>query len=328
MLESRPGSCGWLAIALCALLAGCGAPAGNNTGNNAPSDRRPQVVSTSTILADWATRVGGDAIAQRGLLKPGVDPHIYEPVPADSIALEQADLVFYNGYNLEPGLIKLMQAVAAKARKVPVGERVPPLQMTKEGNATVPDPHVWGDVRHAIAMVQVMRDELTQLVPAERDLFARNAAATVSELEQLDAWIRQQIQTIPPARRRLITTHDAFQYFARAYGIPVGGTLIGISTEEQPSAETLRSLIADIRASGVPAIFAETTINPAVIRTVAQEAGVNLAPTPLYADSLGAPGSDGESYVKMMVANTRAIVTALGGTYTPFQPRSLAAPLP
>lgn len=113
----------------------------------------------------------------------------------------------------------------------------------------------------------------------------------------------------------MITTHDAFQYYAQAYGLEVSGTLIGISTEEQPSAKTVQELVTSIKDTGVPAIFAETTINPQLIKTVAEEAGVKLAETKLYSDSIGARGSEGDSYIKMMVSNTRTIVEALGGTY-------------
>jgi manganese/iron transport system substrate-binding protein len=271
------------------------------------------VVATSTPIADWATQVGGDAIEVTSILQPGADPHVYEPVPADSIAFEQADLILYNGYNLEPNLIRLLNAAGVDARRVAVGEVVPPLDLEKEGK-TVPDPHVWGDVGNAVPMVEAIRDQLIELDPDQAALFTENAAAYIAELKQLDGWIETQTATIPPNQRQLVTTHDAFQYYAQAYGLTVAGTLIGISTEEQPSARTVQALVQSIRDLGVPAIFAETTINPQLITTVAAEAGVTLADTKLYSDSIGAPGSDGDSYLKMMAANTRAIVTNLGGT--------------
>ncbi len=313
--------CGWLGLSLLlgVALAGCSSSPSTSTSNGSLNNGRdrPVVVSTSTILADLAGRVGGDEIALTGLLQPGDDPHMYEPVPTDSRVLEQADLILYNGYNLEPGLIKLMQAVGGKAKKLAVGEVVTPLQLEKEGQ-TQPDPHVWGNVENAIAMVQATRDALIELEPGDRDTFTRNAEPLIAELSQLHQWIKAQIATIPPQQRRLVTTHDAFQYYANAYGLEVMGTLIGISTEEQPSAQTVQKLVEAIRAAKVPVIFAETTINPRLITTVAEEAGVKLATRPLYSDSIGAPGSEGASYVQMMVANTRTIVESLGGRYTPF----------
>lgn len=304
----------WLGLLLGLGLVACTPDAAQNRGQTG----MPQVVATTTILADLADQVGGSAIALTSLLKPGDDPHTYEPVPADSIALEQADLILYNGFNLEPGVMRLMNAVGRHANKLAVGEVVTPLSLEYEGQK-VPDPHVWGDVKNAIAMVAAIKTALIDLVPTQAAYIQQNADRLTADLQQLDAWVRQQIATIPAHHRQLVTTHDAFQYYAHAYGLQIIGTLIGISTEEQPSAQTVRSLVAAIKQTGVPAIFAETTINPVLITTVAQEAGVQLAPRPLYSDAIGAPGSDGDSYLKMIEANTRTIVEALGGTYTPFR---------
>ncbi|MDM9384183.1 metal ABC transporter substrate-binding protein [Chlorogloeopsis sp. ULAP01] len=287
--------------------------------SRATIDGKPQVVATSTIITDLTEEVGGDEIQLTGILQPGTDPHVYEPTPKDSRVLEEADLILYNGYNLEPGLIRLMNASGTKARKVAVGEAAKSLQLDKGKGEVVPDPHVWGDVKNAIAMVNAIRDALIELSPEDKEEFTQRAQQLTTELKQLDSWVAQQIQTIPPAQRKLVTTHDAFQYYGRAYGIPIAGTLIGISTEEQPSAQTVQRLVESIKKIGVPAIFAETTINPALIKTVAEEAGVNLAPRQLYSDSIGAPGSEGDSYIKMIESNTRTIVEALGGKYTPFQ---------
>lgn len=304
-------------ILLFLALFGCTQSSANRTTPGA--DDKPQVVATSTIIADLTQRVGGDEIQLTGILKPGTDPHVYEPVPADSQVLEEADLILYNGYNLEPGLIKLMNAAGLKGRKLAVGEVVKSLEMDK-GSEVVPDPHVWGDAENSIKMVNSIRDALISLLPEDKDKFTQNAARLTAQLKQLDTWITKQIQTIPPDKRRLVTTHDAFQYYGRGYGIAIAGTLIGISTEEQPSAQTLQRLVEAIKKAQVPAIFAETTINPALITTVAQEAGVKLAPRQLYSDSIGAAGSEGDSYIKMLESNTRTIVEALGGKYTPFVP--------
>ncbi|AUT00500.1 metal ABC transporter substrate-binding protein [Nostoc sp. CENA543] len=306
-----------LGVVIGLLIHGCTQAESNRSAS--VSGNKPRVVATSTVIADLAEEVGGEEIQLKGILQPGADPHVYEPVPADSRFLEEADLILYNGYNLEPGLIKLMNAAGGKARKLAVGEVVQPLQLDKGKGEIVPDPHVWGSAENAVAMVNSIRDALIELSPEDKEKFTANAAQLTQELNQLHSWINQQIQTIPPQNRRLVTTHDAFQYYGRAYNIAIAGTLIGISTEEQPSAQTVQRLVESIKKIGVPAIFAETTINPALITTVAQEAKVKLAPHQLYSDSIGAKGSDGESYIKMMEANTRTIVEALGGKYTPFQ---------
>jgi manganese/iron transport system substrate-binding protein len=228
------------------------------------------------------------------------------------VALEKADLILYNGYNLEPGLIKMINSTGIQAKKVAVGEAIKPLQLEKEGQK-VPDPHVWGSAKNGIIMVEKIRDQLIELSPEDKEIFTKNAEQLIRELENLDRWITAAIETIPPSQRQLVTTHDAFQYYAHAYGLKVAGTLIGISTEEQPSAQTVKNLADAIKNLQVPAIFAETTINPTLITTVAEEAGVKLAPQQLYSDSIGSVGTGGDSYVKMLRENTRSIVESLGG---------------
>ena len=313
----------WFVLRFCAIATfvyGCNAGESvSQDTQNAESDLL-EVVATSTMIADWTAQVGGEAIALEGILEPGADPHIYEPVPADTVALEEADLILYNGYNLEPNLIKLMQSAGQDARQVAVGEIVTPLDFDYQGQKA-PDPHVWGDVENVVQMVELIRDELVELAPEHEADFTQNAEAYIEELTQLDGWIADQIDTIPPEQRQLVTTHDAFQYYTEAYGMEVAGTLIGISTEERPSAQTVQKLAETVEASGVPAIFAETTLNPRLITTVAEEAGVQLSPQELYSDSVGAANSDGDTYINMMVANTEAIVTNLGGQYTPFEPQ-------
>ncbi|WP_445300952.1 metal ABC transporter substrate-binding protein [Microcoleus sp. BR0-C5] len=308
----RTIACGILTVG----LFSCASTQGDRLSLEA--DAKPKVVATSTIIEDLTDRVAGGEIQLTGILQPGTDPHVYEPVPKDSQALEKANLILYNGYNLEPGLIRMMNAAGIKARKLAVGEVVKPLLMNKQGN-TVPDPHVWGNVENVIQMVEAIRDALIDLSPEDKQKFTQNAVKLTEELKRLDSWIAQEIKTIPENKRQLVTTHDAFQYYSRTYGLGSAGSLIGISTEEQPSAQTVQKLVESVKSAGVPAIFAETTINPQLIRTVAEEAGVKLAAQQLYSDSIGAAGSEGDSYVKMMSANTRAIVEALGGKYTPFE---------
>jgi manganese/iron transport system substrate-binding protein len=294
-------------VSFLTVLVACGGGEKQTEGN---TPVKPIVVSTSTIIANLTDLVGGEAIDDRGILQAGADPHVYEPRPQDSAILEEANLIFYNGYNLEPGLIKLMDSAGINAKKFAVGEVVKPLDLNKEGK-TVPDPHVWSSAENGILMVEAIRDQLIALVPENKTLFEENAAKLTSELAETHDWIAKQIQTIPATKRKLVTTHDAFQYYARAYGLEVVGTLIGISTEEQPSAQTVKNLAEEIKKSGVPAIFAETTINPNLIKTVAEEAGVKIAPKALYSDSIGSSGSEADSYIKMLVANTNTIVRAL-----------------
>jgi manganese/iron transport system substrate-binding protein len=297
------------------LLGGCA------VSGNGDEAERPMVLATSTILKDWTEAIAGDEVQVEGILEPGEDPHIYEPVPLDNQIIEEADLIFYNGYNLEPGLIKLIKS-SASGTTFAVGEVIEPLSYNYKDRQE-PDPHVWGDAEHAIAMVNAIRDQLTKLSPEDKAKFAVNAETLTKALRKVDGWITQQVATIPQNNRQLVTTHDAFQYYAQAYGLEVTGTLIGLSTEEQPSAQTVKRLADDIRKAKVPAIFAETTINPALITTVAREAGVKLSGRQLYSDSLGVPDSEADTYIKMLIANTQTIVEALGGRYQTLPPVKL-----
>lgn len=282
----------------------------STTEETTPAESKPRVVSTSTIIANLTEGVGGEEIEHQGILPPGSDPHVYEPVPKDSVALEKADLILYNGYNLEPGIIKLINAAGMKGKKFAVGEVILPLELDKDGKK-LPDPHVWGNAQNGIKMVNAIRDQLIALSPEDEPKFTANAAKLTQELQQLDKWIKQEIGKIPPNRRQLVTTHDAFQYYAQAYGLKVTGTLIGISTEEQPSAQTVKNLADEIKKTGVKTIFAETTINPLLIKAVAEEAGVKLADKKLYSDSIGSLGSEADSYAKMLKTNTAIIVNNL-----------------
>lgn len=303
--------------AIAVAVTGCNPQSPSVSPETRESDQ-PDVVATSTLIADWTARVGGDHIDLVGILAPGADPHVYEPVPQDTIALEEAELILYNGYNLEPNLIRLMTATGIRARTVAVGEIISPLTVSDE-TQTVPDPHVWGNVQNVVEIVELIRDELIQLVPEQQTHFTQNASVFIDELTRLDDWIQQQIATIPINQRQLVTTHDAFQYYAAAYGLTIAGTLIGISTEEQPSAQTVQRLAETIQQLAVPAIFAETTLNPQLIQTVAEEAGVTLASTELYSDSLAASGNRGDTYLQMMAVNTQTIVENLGGNVSPLR---------
>lgn len=289
------------------LLGSCSQNA-QNTSNKI--NDKLQVVSTSTIIANLTDEIGAEEINNISILASGADPHIYEPVPQDTIALEKADLILYNGYNLEPNIIKLIDSTGIKADKLAVGEQIKPLDFEYEGQKK-PDPHVWGNAQNGIIMAQAIRDKLIEIDPKNQDKFTQNADKLIKELQELDSWIKTQIATIPPNQRKLITSHDAFQYYSNAYGLEIAGTLIGISTEEQPSAQTIKNLVEIIKSTGVRAIFAETTINPTLIETVAEEAGVKVAEGKLYSDSIGVKGSEADTYVKMLKINTQTIVDAL-----------------
>ena len=182
-----------------------------------------------------------------------------------------------------------------------------------------PDPHVWHDVNNAIAMVEYLQSMMLQIAPAQAATYLENSNKLTSELVRLHPWIQNQVATIPEGQRVLITTHDALNYYVRAYEFEGYQQLQGLSSEDSPSAEDVRNLVTEIRETQVPTIFAEVTASDRVLKNVAREAGVTISDTRLVADGLGKPGSTTDTYTKMMVSNTCAIVDGLGGQCSEFE---------
>jgi manganese/iron transport system substrate-binding protein len=287
------------------------------------NDNLPQVVATTTVLCDLTKQVAGDTINLTCLISPGADPHLYQPKSEDRKAIEQANLILYSGYNFEPGLIKIIKASKNPAPKIAVGQvAVPKPQKIQKGSKKVTDPHIWHNTKNAIKMVEVINRNLGKLEPSEAATYTSNARKITNEITQMDNWIKSTIASIPLKKRKLVTTHDALGYYAKAYGISLAGALEGISTAEKPTDARVKNLVAGIKRAKVPTIFAETTTNTKLIESVAREAKVKVSNSKLYADGLGESGSDGETYQKMMVANTRTIVEGLGGTYLIFEAKA------
>ncbi len=280
----------------------------------------PKVVATNSVLCDLAKQIAANTVNLTCLIKPGTDAHVYQVTPDDRKAIETANLVLYGGYNFEPSLIKLIQATSNSAPKVAVNEvAVPNPQTFEEDGKTEPDPHVWHNAQNGVQITQVIQNNLAKVAPTNADLYAKNAQAIATQLTQIDGWIKSQTATIPPAARKLVTTHDALGYYAKAYNIPIEGALEGINTEAKPTAARVKTLVNTITSTKVPTIFAEVSINPQLIQTVAKEANVKVSEQELYTDGLGEPGSNGETYQKTLTANTQAIVEGLGGQFTAFQ---------
>jgi ABC-type Zn uptake system ZnuABC Zn-binding protein ZnuA len=284
-----------------------------------------KAVASFSILGDLVKNVGGEAVAVTTLIDPGVDAHTYDPAPADLVVLAEANVIFENGLGFEPWLDGFFESTQPPGTRVVVTEGITPREVGQDADEHEEeedagdghgqfDPHVWHDVANVIILVGNIRDALVATDPARAELYEANAAAYIAELEALDASIRGQVGTLPPERRKLVTSHDTFGYFADAYGFEVIGTTLGsISTEAgDPSARDIATLITQIEEAGVPAIFAENVANPDLMESIAAEAGVVLAP-PLYTDALGPQGSPGETYVGMMQSNVTTIVDALSG---------------
>lgn len=274
--------------------------------------RRLKVVATFSVIGDLARNVGGDDMDIATLVGPGQDTHTFEPSPADGRALAEADLVLENGLGFETWLDDLFTSAGSEAARVAVTEGITPRIASEGEEEGQPDPHVWHSVASAIQMVKNIRDALAQVDPANAAAYQANADQTLTALQTLDTWVFAQVKAVPEDRRKLVTTHDTFGYFAERYGFEVVGTILPTTTEgASPSAQALAALVEAVRAQGVPALFAENVSSNALLNQVAAEAGVKVIAS-LYTDALGPPGSDGDTYVKMMRHNVTTIVAALG----------------
>jgi ABC-type Zn uptake system ZnuABC Zn-binding protein ZnuA len=286
-------------------VAGCDTAGGGQAGE---SDDRLRVVATTMQLQDFARQVGGRRVEVTGILDAGAEPHEYEPTPSDAEAVAGADVVVSNGANLDGWLDDLLEQAGAEARRVEATRGVPLLPTEEEGFPG--DPHAWHDPALAKRMVANLAAGLARADPPGRATYRRNAEAYAERIDRTAAKIRDGFASVPPARRNLVTSHDAFGYFARAYDVEVVGSVLPtVTTESEPSAKQIRRLVDDIRAQGATTIFTEEALDPRLERRVAEEAGVRVS-TSLYADTLGPPGSGAETFVDAELANARAMLSA------------------
>ena len=293
-------------VALAALVAGC---SGSGSSNGL------DVVATTTQIGDWAGEVGGDAVSVHQILQPNTDPHEYEPRPSDVEATAEAKLVFVNGDDLDAWMDQVVSASGSDATVVDLGTVVPDRLPGEDSGAEASryDPHWWHDPRNAEAAVTEIERRLAAADPAHRREFERNAGAYLAKLRRLDAGIAACIGATPRNRRKLITDHDAFGYFAKRYGIEVLGAVIpSQTTQAQPSAKDLSELIALIEREGVKAVFPESSLSPKVAETIANQTGASADYT-LYGDTLGPSGSPGATYLGMEKANANAMARGFTG---------------
>jgi manganese/zinc/iron transport system substrate-binding protein len=282
-----------------------------------PDDGRVHVVATIGMIADAAARVGGERVVVRGLMGPGIDPHLYKASEGDVRRLFRAHLIFFNGLHLEAKMGEVLEHMSGEARTVPVAERVPRAQLlTPPEFAGAYDPHVWFDVSLWMLAVEAVRDALMEEDREHAGEYERRAAAYLAELEALDAHVRAQAERVPPRLRVLVTAHDAFNYFGRAYGFEVRG-LQGISTASEAGTSDVQRLAEFIAERRIPAVFVESSIPRRTIEAVraavrARGFDVRIGGE-LYSDALGNPGSNAESYVGMVRHNVDTIVGALLG---------------
>ena len=280
------------------------------------TQRRINVVSTVGMITDIVRNVGGERVLARGLMGPGVDPHLYKPSAGDAIRLGNADIIFFGGLHLEGRMAELFEKIERTGKPaVAVSRDIEPVRLRQppefEGRY---DPHIWFDVSLWQSATRTVAAALTSLDPNSAALYAANARAYLARLETLDQYARAQIATIPAAQRVMITAHDAFGYFGQAYGMEVRG-LQGISTASEISAADVQSLSEFITARKIKALFVESSVPESTVRAV-QEAVRSrghevVIGGELFSDAMGAEGTPEGTYIGMVTFNVDTIVRAL-----------------
>ncbi|QDW36530.1 metal ABC transporter substrate-binding protein [Bradyrhizobium sp. KBS0727] len=266
---------------------------------------RLNVVASFSILGDFVRNVGGERVSVTTLVGPDGDAHVYVPTPADAKRIADARLVFVNGLGLEGWLPRLVQSAGGKATIITATSGIAPLKLGSDA-----DPHAWQSVVNAKIYVANIRDALAAVDPADAEAFKFNAEAYLAKLDALDREVRQAVAQIPENRRKVISTHRAFGYFAAAYGVAFIAPL-GVSTESEASARDIAGIITQIRLAKIPAVFLENISDPRLIRQIAAETGARVGGT-LYSDSLTGEKGDSPTYIDMVRHNIRALTSALG----------------
>jgi len=326
----------WLAVIflLAAIVGACGSstPGGGHEhdmvglevdpGSLEPvalgTEEKLRVVATTNIVGDVVGQVGGDSIELTTLMGIGIDPHSYVPNPTDAAAIHGAHVVFANGAGLEIDLDEMFEAAGGDAALIHLSHGlehrtaadVDEEAGTEHDHKEDVDPHVWFDVKNVIHWVETLEVTLSALDPSNAAAYRANAEAYTRQLEDLDAWVQEQVASIPEDNRRLVTNHPAFAYLER-YGLEQVGAVYPISPSAEPSARDIAALEDMIRDNGLPALFTESTVNPKLAQQVADDTGATLVA--LYSGSLGEPGSGAETYILLIRYDVTAIVDALGG---------------
>ncbi len=265
---------------------------------------RLDVVTSFSILGDFARNVGGERVNVTTLVGQNGDVHVYTPAPADARKIADAKLVIINGLGLEGWLPRLVQSAGSKATIVTASQGIAPRKL---GSGA--DPHGWQSVANAKIYVANIRDALVAADPAGAEVYRGNAEMYLTKLDALEREVREAIGTIPPARRKVISTHDAFGYFAGAYGIEFIAPQ-GVSTEAEVSARDIARIITQIRATKIPAVFLENVSDSRLMRRISNETGARVGGT-LYSDSLTDEKGDAPTYIDMVRHNIKALTSAL-----------------
>lgn len=295
------------------LVAGCG---GGEPAAEAASDGL-HIVTTTSMITDITKIVGGDQVDVTGLMGAGIDPHLYVASEGDMELLQNADVIFYNGLFLEAQMAEILEQIGERKTVVPVSKDIDPRRLLPWANyADEFDPHIWFDVTFWMKAVETVRDTLAEVDAANAATYQANAAAYLEELTQLDAYVKEQAARVPADQRIVITAHDAFHYFGRAYGFEVRG-LQGISTASEAGTADVQALADFIAEKEIKAIFVESSVpvrNIEALQAAVQARGFTVGiGGQLFSDAMGDPGTPEGTYVGMVRHNIDTIVGALLG---------------
>ena len=272
------------------------------------------VTASFSILADLARQVGGDRVAVTTLVGPGGDAHVYQPTPADAKALAASKVLVVNGLGFEGWMTRLQKSSGFKGLVVTASAGIKAQQMDEEEHGhghgkKVNDPHAWQSLANGRIYVANIRDGLVKADPEGKAAYEANAGRLLAQIDALEPEVRAAIQKIPAARRKLVTSHDAFGYFATAYGLDFLAPA-GVSTESEASAADVAKIIRQVKADRIPAVFVETITDKRLLEQVARESGARIGGA-LYSDSLSAPGGPAATYLDMFRHNVRTLAEAL-----------------
>lgn len=270
------------------------------------------VVASFSILGDMVHKVAGDNVHLTTLVGPDGDAHSFEPSPDDAALLAKADIVFLNGLGFESWFARLAAASGTKAVFVATSFGVSSRKMDEDGE-TVLDPHAWQNLANGLIYIRNIRDALIKADPAHQAEYTTNAERYMSEISALDTWTREQIQSLPRDKRKVITTHDAFGYFGAAYGVTFMAPE-GLSTDAEPGARDLARLIDEIRSKKIRALFIENMTDPRMMQTIASETGAILPQgrdAELYSDALSASDGPAPTYLDMFRNNVPKLLAAM-----------------
>ncbi len=292
------------------LLAGCSAEDG--PAENGNKDQALKVVTSFTIIEDIAREIGGDYLEINNLVPTGTDPHEYEPLPEDIKNATDADVLFYNGLNLEGGkdgwFFKMIESVGQDEDKIfSLTERVEPMYLTSEdGQEEEINPHSFIDPAVGIKMAEDMRDALMEVDSDNRDAYEEKAEEYIARLKEIDQEYQERINDIAEDRRILVTSERAFQYMADHYGLKEG-YIWAIDTEENGSPEQIKNLIQFLEENKAPVLFVESNVDKRPMETVSKETGIRMSERPIYSDEIGKPGEEVDIYIKYLKYNINLI---------------------